>query len=157
MRAELAIGCVALALVTGGCSSAGPGPAGTGGSDGGGAACTDPFLEVNGDGLPQRFTAASGKEAGGTLEIKGSGDPPSTTRICLTTDKLATTALGTVEYDRGTQQQKGDHAAITITSLGAVGESIEGSYSASVAPVTVGITLSLTGSFKVCRGADGTK
>jgi hypothetical protein len=155
MRVKLAIGCVALAAM--GCSSAGPSTTGSGGAGGGSVPCTDPFLEVNGDGLPQRFTVVSGKEAGGTLELKGSGDPPSTTSIYLTTDKLSTTALATVEYDRGAQMLKGDHAAVTIMSLGAVGESIEGSYSATAKPVTVGIALSLSGNFKICRDADGTK
>jgi hypothetical protein len=155
MRVKLAIGCVVLAAL--GCSSSDTTPTGTGGAGGSSVPCTDPFLEVNGDGLAQRFTAVSGKEAGGTLELEGSGDAPSTTSIHITTDKLTSTALGKLEYDRGAQQLDGDHATVTITSLGAVGESIEGSYAGSVMPVTVGITLSLSGSFKVCRDADGTK
>lgn len=159
MRVKLAIGCVAMAVMamaaTMGCGSAGATSTGSGGSAGGDP-CVDTFLEVTGDGLPQRFTAVSGREAAGTLVLGGHAEAPGDATLTLTSDKLGSTTLGHGKYDRGTQHFSGDHAAVTITKLGAVGEAIEGSYAATLMPVTVGITLSLSGKFKLCRGADGT-
>ena len=148
MRAPRSL--LALPLLAASCSSGGG--AGAGGSDSGSMAdpCTGLQLQVMGDGLPQTYTMVSGHEASGSLVITGSGNGESLT---LTSDKLGSTTSGHVGYTHGTHQFSGDQAMITVTTLGDVGEAIAGSYVAIVNPSTVGITLNLSGDFRVCRAA----
>ena len=63
-----AIGYAAVAAM--GCSSAAEGTgsgSASASASGGPTACAEPFLEVTGDGLPQRFTTTSASEVSGGL------------------------------------------------------------------------------------------
>ena len=169
------------AIGTGGTSGTGGGLVGSGGGTTTAPTCNDPtvFFDIEGDGPLQHFDMSCAPD-GYVLHAGGAGPPPPpppppptgwlvleacpkgmAITLSLQANDASWPATGTIVsatyMSGGIQYQLFATGTVDVVTFGAVGEVIEGTFSAGFASTSggdAGATLMLTGKFRVCRGPD---